>query len=52
MMLDGNKEGNLLDNRWEFSGELYLQSENGKFMNLSIANSIGESINLFEITHY
>ncbi|MBK7788919.1 MAG: hypothetical protein IPJ54_10150 [Saprospiraceae bacterium] len=47
LMLDGNKEGNLLDNRWEFSGELYLQSENGKFMNLSIANSIGESINLF-----
>lgn len=47
LMLDGNKDGNMLDNRWEFSGELYLQSENGKFMNLSINNSIGESLNLF-----
>ncbi|MBP9194034.1 MAG: hypothetical protein KBF57_05075 [Saprospiraceae bacterium] len=47
LMLDGNKDGNMLDNRWEYSGELYLQSENGKFMNLSIANSSGESINLF-----
>lgn len=47
LMLDGNKGGNELDNRWEFSGELYLQSQNGKFMNISISNSIGESINLF-----
>ena len=47
LMLDGNRGGNELDNRWEFSGELYLQSQNGKFMNISISNSIGESINLF-----
>lgn len=47
VILDGNRENNASNNRWEFSGELYSQSANGKFMNMNIINSPGESINLF-----
>lgn len=47
VILDGNRENNASNNRWEFSGELYSQSANGRFMNMNIINSPGESINLF-----
>ncbi|MBK8698718.1 MAG: hypothetical protein IPN29_03960 [Saprospiraceae bacterium] len=47
LIINGNNSENGLYNRWENSGELYTSSINGKFTNLVISNSPGESICLF-----
>lgn len=47
LILNGNNWHNYEDNRWEISGEMYTASFNGKFTNITVQNSPGESINLF-----
>lgn len=47
LILNGNNANNSEDNRWEIAGELYTASYNGKFTNISVQNSPGESINFF-----